>query len=101
MPQAAKPFFKSRPPAHKRGYDKAWAKLRAAYVKAHPHCERCLLERKQVATAIVDHQQPFNGLNDPLRMLWSNLESQCRSCHALKTNRDKAAGLTTRYKQAE
>lgn len=74
-----------REPAHKRGYDRKWARLRGRYIQIHPVCEYC----NSAPATEVDHVKPFNGMDDPLRLNWANLKSACRSCHAKKTYRDK------------
>jgi 5-methylcytosine-specific restriction enzyme A len=58
---------------------KGWYKVRAEYLRAHPHCERC----GDVATDI-DHITPRSqgGTDD-----WSNLQALCHSCHSHKTAR--------------
>jgi 5-methylcytosine-specific restriction endonuclease McrA len=29
----------------------------------------------------VNHKKPFDGIDDPLRLDWDNLESLCLPCH--------------------
>lgn len=74
-----------RESASVRGYDSRWARLRRAYVKAHPLCEDCLPD--PVPVDEVDHIIPIEGVGDPLRLEWRNLRSRCRRCHAIKTAR--------------
>lgn len=86
--QAAKPKrIDRRASAAERGYAHGWPKLRAAYVAQHPLCEDCLARGRTVIVDEVDHVIPINGLDDPLRLLWENLRSRCRPCHAVKTAR--------------
>lgn len=68
-----------------RGYDWKWYQLRNRYMNMHPICEYC----RSAPAVEVDHEKPFNGPDDPLRLNWANLKSACRSCHAAKTYRDK------------
>jgi 5-methylcytosine-specific restriction protein A len=78
-----------RASASERGYDSRWTKLRAAYVAQHPLCEDCIAEGRTMAVHEVDHIIPINGINDPLRLMWDNLRSRCRSHHASKTRQDE------------
>lgn len=67
-----------------RGYDAAWTKLRNWYIRRRPVCEwnNCMQP-----AAIVDHIIPI--CNAPERRLdASNLQSLCRTHHAVKTARD-------------
>ena len=61
--------------AHERGYDRAWARVRGAFLRAHPICNRC---NRPASTA--HHIKPVEEAPD-LRLLWSNLEALCRDCH--------------------
>ena len=69
----------TRPSPAARGYDAAWRALRAAYLAAHPRCERC-----PAAATDVDHIQPVRYRPD-LRLEWSNLRSLCHRCHSSRT----------------
>jgi 5-methylcytosine-specific restriction enzyme A len=84
-----KPRGDFRKPAHKRGYDKRWKRLRDDYIADYPLCEHC--ERKGLTTIAreVDHIIEFEGLDDQKRLDRDNLQSLCRSCHAKKTAKDK------------
>lgn len=68
-----------------RGYDSAWQKLRGLYIAAHPLCEwpGC-----NAGADVVDHVQPISTRPD-LRLTISNLQSLCRTHHAVKTHRDQ------------
>ncbi len=74
-----------------RGYGNDWLRLRKRKLQANPLCEEC--ERKaetsgRLTVALaeqVHHKTPFNGVNDPLRLDWNNLEALCRACHRAKT----------------
>ena len=78
-----------RKSSHNRGYDGRWRKLRDAYKTEHPLCEHCILNMTVTTATEIDHIKPFNGLNDPLRLDPSNLQSLCRSCHATKTHTER------------
>lgn len=65
-----------RPSAAKRGYDRPWRAIRAAFLKAHPRCS-C-----GAAATEVDHVVALRrgGTNAP-----SNLRAMCKRCHTRKT----------------
>ncbi len=65
-----------------RGYDEQWNRVSRLKRSQCPVCEVC----HDAAADDVDHIQPFNGINDPLRLMWSNLQSICRKCHNQKTH---------------
>jgi 5-methylcytosine-specific restriction endonuclease McrA len=46
----------------------------------------CLAVGMIEATRQVDHIVPFRGLDDPLRLLRSNLQGLCVVCHQAKTS---------------
>lgn len=69
-------------------YDATWRKLRKQKLLANPMCEirtHCVNKPilEQVATE-VDHRIPIAQRPD-LRLVWSNLQSACHSCHSAKT----------------
>jgi len=64
-----------------RGYDYTWQKISKMKRAEQPVCEVCRIR----AATEVDHIRPFNGIDDPLRTQWSNLQSICRDCHQAKT----------------
>ena len=68
-----------RDPAHHKHYGRAWQKIRAAYLSAHPLCERCLDAGKSVPAALVHHRTPLSdgGTHD-----WRNLQALCDRCHS-------------------
>ena len=66
-----------RPSAARRGYDRKWRRIRAAFIKANPYCAVC-----GAPTEEVDHIIPraVGGSND-----WSNLQPLCKIHHSQKT----------------
>jgi 5-methylcytosine-specific restriction endonuclease McrA len=74
-----------RESAAKRGYDRKWRILRRAYIARHPLCEPKYLCDGHPA-ADVDHIVPID-VKPELRLVESNLQSICRSCHNYKTRR--------------
>ncbi len=68
-----------------RGYDNTWLRLRLRKLARDPLCEVCLANGMTQEAEQVHHKVPFNGLRDPLRLQWANLESVCRACHAKMT----------------
>jgi 5-methylcytosine-specific restriction protein A len=63
-----------REPAHLRGYDNDWGKLRRAFLRANPLCSVCG-RPAQVAHHIVPIDEGGERLDE------SNLSSMCRACH--------------------
>ena len=68
-----------------RGYGRAWMKIRRAYLATHPECAKCGAPAKQV-----DHVTP---LREGGTHLWTNLQSLCLRCHAVKSKRERCEGL--------
>lgn len=66
--------LEGRPTAAERGYDHAWHKVRAQYIKHHPLCEYC----GKRSTAEVHHLVPVKQGGSHK---WDNLKAACRSCH--------------------
>jgi len=71
----------------KRGYDRAWERLRDAKLAADPVCEIQTHCRFPTAATEVDHKIPIRQRPD-LRLDWDNLQSACRACHSAKTARE-------------
>ena len=65
-----------------RGYDDAWLRVRAAFLRRHPLCEPCKSRGKIVLACQAHHKQPFKGKDDPKRLSVNNLMAVCRACHA-------------------
>lgn len=68
-----------RDPAINKRYGRAWKKIRARYVAAHPLCEMCLKEGRFTSLEIVHHIKELSdgGTHDE-----NNLMSVCKSCHS-------------------
>ena len=66
--------------ASKRGYNRSWARVRGAYIKAHPLCERCEGKGLVVQAAMVHHITPLADGGE--RLKWDNLQALCLTCHA-------------------
>ncbi|WP_343039067.1 HNH endonuclease signature motif containing protein [Propylenella binzhouense] len=66
----------NRPSARERGYDSKWQRERAAYLAAHPTCERC-----GAPATVVDHITPHRG---DMKLFWrrSNWQPLCTPCHS-------------------
>ena len=67
-----------RSPDHHKRYGSEWQRIRAAYVRRHPFCERCFAEHKLTLVEEVHHILPLSegGTNEE-----ANLMSLCQSCH--------------------
>ena len=94
MPTAPKTFRQAerrkereavRGTKQQRGYGGEWERISVMYRAEHPVCEMC----HDAVAVDVDHVRPFNGINDPLRTMWSNLQALCRACHNGKTRRQR------------
>ena len=92
MPTAPQTFRKqervreveqARGTKQQRGYGGEWERISLMKRAECPVCEMC----NDAMAVDVDHIEPFNGPNDPLRTMWSNLQSVCRACHNGKTRR--------------
>jgi len=78
--------FRPRQSAQKRGYDKAWQKLRRLKLKLNPTCEDCDDIDKVTEAKDVHHIEPIRDRPD-LRLDIDNLKSLCKRCHAIRTAR--------------
>lgn len=74
-----------RDPATRKRYGGVWRKIRAAYLTAHPLCERCRKQGRITPAEEVHHIEPLSrgGTNDP-----GNLMALCTSCHSEITARE-------------
>ena len=68
----------ARAPTSNKRYGRAWKRIRARYIKAHPLCEECQKQGKLTPVEEVHHIIPLSkgGTNK-----YSNLMSLCQSCH--------------------
>lgn len=64
----------NRPSAHERGYNAAWRKARAEFLRIFPWCA-C-----GAAATLVDHKTPHRG-NDALFWDRTNWQPLCTHCH--------------------
>ena len=80
-------FDEKRPSARQRGYDTAWQRIRAEFLKAHPNCIIC----KEPAT-VVDHIEPHRG-NLALFLNPANWQPVCGPCHNRKIQSLEKRGL--------
>ena len=76
-----RPTFDTRGTQKQRGYGSSWRRLRGWFIKRYPLCAHCEAKGKTTAATDVDHIKPFQGINDPLRLATSNLQSLCTKCH--------------------
>jgi 5-methylcytosine-specific restriction endonuclease McrA len=65
-----------------RGYGGEWERISLLKRQANAVCEMC----KAAPADDVDHIVPFDGVDDPKRTEWQNLQSICRACHNCKTH---------------
>ena len=70
--------------SHKRGYDATWHRMSKMVRMEEPLCRHCLRDGRVTASVLVDHIIPISQAPD-LRLVRSNLQALCASCHARKT----------------
>ena len=68
-----------RDPDTNKRYGRAWKKIRAHYIQAHPLCEQCEQEGRLTPAEEVHHILPLanGGTHDV-----NNLMALCKSCHS-------------------
>ncbi len=81
-----------RDPNTKKRYGTTWRHVRAAYIAAHPLCERCQAEGRYEKAIDVHHILPLTqgGSHDQ-----ANLQALCKACHA-KTHAERGERFTRR-----
>lgn len=67
----------------------AWSRLRNAVANDTPWCAACLAQGTYTPGHDVDHIIPVHGVDDPLAYDHANLQHLCKSCHVLKTMRER------------
>lgn len=75
--------------SRERGYDSRWEQLRNRFIALNPLCAHCEQSGRVTPATEIDHIIPFQGIADPKRLMWNNLQSLCHSCHVAKTHSDK------------
>ena len=86
------PAGEQRPSSTKRGYDRAWQKLRLQHLRQNPLCVFCLKQGKTVAATVADHVKPI-AVAPHLRLDPANIRSCCTDCHAKITANFKTTGV--------
>ena len=74
--QEQRRYDSRRGSSSERGYDTTWQRLRAAYLRSHPLCNRC---PGVVPAIVVHHKQPISDGGE--RLDTENLEALCETCH--------------------
>jgi len=71
-----------RDPDTAKRYGRAWRRIRARFITAHPLCEQCLKEGRLTAAQEIHHILPLSegGTHDE-----ANLMALCSSCHSKVT----------------
>lgn len=69
-----------------RGYDAAWRKLRAQFIRANPWCSELGCG---MPTTDVDHVLSVRERPD-LRLEWFNLKPYCHPHHSARTSREQS-----------
>ena len=80
-----KAIDEQRPGSAARGYDAAWRKLRAVYLRQHPVCA---MPRCGAMATDVDHVESIRDRPD-LRLEWGNLKALCGPHHDRRTALDQ------------
>ncbi len=89
------PKWSRRKKAKDPFYDsKEWKQIRAKKIKANPVCEVC----NDAPTQQVDHVIPMFK-NPALKLSYDNLQSQCRSCHAKKSQKESREYIRNKRKR--
>jgi 5-methylcytosine-specific restriction protein A len=75
----------ARPSPSRRGYGRAWQRIRLVKLAADPLCEDCAGRGVETAATEVDHVLALarGGTHDA-----DNLRSLCKPCHSRKTVRE-------------
>ena len=81
-------FDQRRGSSTERGYDRAWRKVRLAFLQAHPLCLFCQNEGQITPAEVVDHIKTIEDRPD-LRLDETNLRSLCKSHHDSRTAREQ------------
>jgi len=68
-----------RDPGTNRRYGRAWRRIRAAHIAAHPLCEECQRAGRLTPAQEVHHILPLSQGGDHSR---DNLMSLCKPCHS-------------------
>ncbi|MCY4115512.1 MAG: HNH endonuclease signature motif containing protein [Caldilineaceae bacterium] len=77
----------NRLPAHKRGYDKRWQRIRNAVLANEPLCRHGAEHGRLTAAVPVDHIVPLPLGTHSI----DNLQPLCAGCHAVKTAAERSA----------
>ena len=64
-----------------RGYDSAWQRARALYLRRHPLCERCIEKDRVRIASMVHHIIPISEGGS--RLDPDNFKAMCRDCHEI------------------
>lgn len=75
-----------RPSAHRRGYDAAWQRTRAAFLRLHPLCADCRGAGRLAVAEHVHHRQKLTERPD-LKHDFANLAGLCEAHHNARTAR--------------
>lgn len=78
-----------RDPETAKRYGRAWRRIRARFITAHPLCEQCLKEGRLTPAQEIHHVLPLSegGTHDE-----ANLMALCSSCHSKITGHDNPWG---------
>lgn len=78
---------------HRRGYDRAWQRLRRLVLSEDPFCRLCALRGRTVQATVADHIQPISAAPH-LRLDRSNIQPLCKPCHdSVKQSQERTGHL--------
>jgi 5-methylcytosine-specific restriction enzyme A len=69
-----------RPTRQQLGYDAAWYRFRARYLREHPLCEPCRARGRLTLATEPHHKKPLREYPE-LKYDEANLVACCRACH--------------------
>ena len=75
---------RQRGSASSRGYDRAWWRVRLAFLAEHPLCADCI---PTLTPAIEVHHVRKVADYPDRRLDWDNLRALCKACHSARTAR--------------
>jgi 5-methylcytosine-specific restriction protein A len=70
--------------AASRGYDGAWKRFRAGFLRSNPLCADCFAAAVLTPASEVHHIRKLRD-HPELRLVWSNAMGLCRPCHSTRT----------------
>jgi 5-methylcytosine-specific restriction protein A len=70
--------------AASRGYDAAWKKFRAGFLRSNPLCADCFKAGIVTPATEVHHIRKLRD-HPEVRLVWADAMALCRPCHSTRT----------------